>query len=63
MFSFDTEHKLKKKKKKPVSNLHCITHVTAILVIAIPVAILIQLLTLVYSIVLPEDSGGCKLYL
>lgn len=32
-------------------------------VIAIPVAILIQLLTLVYSIVLSEDGRGCKLYL
>lgn len=30
---------------------------------AIPAAILIQLLTLVYAIVLSEDTGGGKLYL
>lgn len=41
----------------------CVTHVAAIFVIAIPVAILIQLLTWVYSAALSEDSRGCKLYL
>lgn len=51
---------LLKTKLNPPAVLH---HVAAIFVIAIPVAILIQLLTWVYSAVLSEDSRGCKLYL
>lgn len=42
---------------------HCKESVAASFIITLPVAISIQLLTLVYSIVHSEDSGGCKLCL